>query len=375
MKKISYLHSVKTIVVTFILALFATTSLLAQPVKFDVKRLPQVYQQTEIRASPALRARLDQQRSFIAKNNLNFNVANTAVSELPLAKITGESELSPTLASQVLEYSKNRAQPQAAIDILRSLVITCNASAKSYDARTTNIVPDVRSQQCGDCWAYGAMSSVEISYIRVNKLDPSTVNFSEAQFVSCSGGGDCGPAGGLAFLVFDWMKNTGTHTWNDTQFADNGIVNTCPNLSNNGGAQLVDWGVVDPSGDISKIAQIQDIKNAICKYGAVSVSIMSTPLFQNFGGGGVYYETASTPASPSTNHAVSVIGWDDAKSAWLVRNSWGPNWGDSGYAWVNYNTNNIGRRAAWVLAAKQNMTFQLPKNIYIKPVNKLYKIN
>jgi C1A family cysteine protease len=33
-------------------------------------------------------------------------------------------------------------------------------------------------------------------------------------------------------------------------------------------------------------------------------------------------------------HAVLVVGWDDAKGAWEVRNSWGEGWGDHGYFWM-----------------------------------------
>lgn len=35
-------------------------------------------------------------------------------------------------------------------------------------------------------------------------------------------------------------------------------------------------------------------------------------------------------------HAVLVVGYDDSQSAWLVRNSWGPDWGIGGYFWMPY---------------------------------------
>ncbi|WP_447984695.1 C1 family peptidase [Nitrospira sp. Nam74] len=55
---------------------------------------------------------------------------------------------------------------------------------------------------------------------------------------------------------------------------------------------------------------------------------------------------------PATNHAVVIVGWDDEKGAWRVRNSWGTGWGESGYAWVKYNNNAIGWDTVWAVAKK-----------------------
>lgn len=37
-----------------------------------------------------------------------------------------------------------------------------------------------------------------------------------------------------------------------------------------------------------------------------------------------------------TGHAMLLVGYDDAKNAWLVRNSWGTDWGDGGHFWIDY---------------------------------------
>ena len=55
----------------------------------------------------------------------------------------------------------------------------------------------------------------------------------------------------------------------------------------------------------------------------------------------------------NVNHAITIVGWDDSKKAYLVKNSWGKKWGQDGYVWVGYGYNNIGFGAAWVTMIKK----------------------
>ena len=48
----------------------------------------------------------------------------------------------------------------------------------------------------------------------------------------------------------------------------------------------------------------------------------------------------------SINHAVMIVGW--TPQGWIVRNSWGTDWGANGYILIAYGSNNIGYGAAWV---------------------------
>ena len=86
------------------------------------------------------------------------------------------------------------------------------------------------------------------------------------------------------------------------------------------------------------------IKTAIMKYGAVGTSIYFDSYYLN--NGTSYFTWALYPS----NHAVTIVGWDDNYSrdnfyfgsyaegdgAWIVKNSWGPSWGEDGYFYVSY---------------------------------------
>ncbi len=83
-------------------------------------------------------------------------------------------------------------------------------------------------------------------------------------------------------------------------------------------------------------------------YGPVSSAIAASFAFTAYVSG-VFNEQVGDPI----NHAVTIVGWDDKKSAWLIRNDWDVLWGDGGYGWVNYNTAQIGYAAAWIQPADE----------------------
>jgi len=67
--------------------------------------------------------------------------------------------------------------------------------------------------------------------------------------------------------------------------------------------------------------------------------------FQSFRGGGVYKWNGTSPKvetdGKGLGHAVCVIGFDDSRQAWLIKNSWGTNWGSGGFAYFAYGESGI----------------------------------
>ncbi len=115
-----------------------------------------------------------------------------------------------------------------------------------------------------------------------------------------------------------------------------------------------DWGWV-PYGGPYQIAPEPKIKEAICMFGSVTADVLVTNLFQHYTNGVFEWTSewfSSPPAHGQSNHSVIIVGWDDTKSAWLIKNSWGTDWGEDGYMWIKYRSCNIGINAMWILANK-----------------------
>lgn len=101
------------------------------------------------------------------------------------------------------------------------------------------------------------------------------------------------------------------------------------------------WGYVNKPFD--KIPSVEQLKAALIEYGPIAAPMWADHCFAVYKGGVFHGQN-----NRSINHVVMLIGWDDDKQAWLIKNSWGKKWGEDGFAWIKYNRNNIGLFAAWI---------------------------
>lgn len=327
-----------------------------------IRRIPGTPEAT---APPAVKQRLEATRARIKTQNLKFRVRVTGASTRNLKDLTGDI-ISPNIM-QIAQQQNALAVKLRKLDLearnlclsrnpgkLPVLKVPCSASLPAWDWRREGKVTPVRNQQCGNCWAYAVVAALESSYlIRNNKI----VDGSEQYLVSNSSAGSC--TGGQRDKANKFLVSEGDAA--NTGLPDSGTNGTpVANLATPYDA--VASGFVDPNVEIPSVAQI---KQALCEYGPLSIGMLSTETFKDYDGG-VFDEPGVTDG---VAHAITLVGWSDSKNAWLIKNSWGTDWGETGgfgtekgYAWIDYGTNKIGRWAQWIQA--ESNLYSLPPAYY-----------
>ena len=110
---------------------------------------------------------------------------------------------------------------------------------------------------------------------------------------------------------------------------------------NNGFVKAVAWDYVGSPPD--KLPSVEELKTALIEHGPLVAPIFYDNCLGSYKSGVFNEKNAGM-----VNHVVLLVGWDDEKQAWLVKNSWGEEWGEKGFGWIRYGSNNIGVFAAWI---------------------------
>jgi C1A family cysteine protease len=92
---------------------------------------------------------------------------------------------------------------------------------------------------------------------------------------------------------------------------------------------------------------VQDQKQWIDNIGPISACFTVFDDFFAYGPNSGVYKQAST--SVAGGHCIVIVGYDDAKGAWLIRNSWGTSWGMEGYCWFGYGQCGIDSNAKYAV--------------------------
>ncbi len=230
----------------------------------------------------------------------------------------------------------------------------------SFDWRNVsgrNYVNAIRDQgYCGSCYAFGAVSAAEGSYNVANdRYGANRLSFSEAFIAFClddhypshlfgCDGADYDYAELTALTVYG-VCALSTYPYPSDAY-NYGIAPPCPFSTYPATAKFQSWHRV-PCNDVTAL------KTAIYNYGPVDVAVYVGSAFESYSTG-IYSDSNTTcDSSPCyytpTNHAVSLVGWNDAGGYWILRNSWGSSWGESGYMRISYYAARVACEAAYLV--------------------------
>jgi len=209
----------------------------------------------------------------------------------------------------------------------------------SYDLRILGRVTDIRNQSpYGTCWTFASMASLESCL-----LLGETWNFSENNLANLHGFVDFYnrkfDRGGNATMAAAYMaRYSGPASETDDPYPS---VDTSTNgtpIQKHLQSMVI---IPDRTNDTDNAL----IKQAIVNYGALYTSfyVDDRAPYYNTNTYAYYFNGTS-----NGNHAVAIVGWDDnfsganflttpdREGAFIVKNSWGTNWGENGYFYVSY---------------------------------------
>jgi C1A family cysteine protease len=256
---------------------------------------------------------------------------NKAIRDKGANWVAGETKLSPEeIKRRLMPVSFKKSGLQA-----KTYRYSAQADIPAkFDWRNFNghnYVTGVKDQgNCGSCWAFASTAALESRILITSHTPDTELDLSEQSLVSCDTG-DLGCGGGWFDVVLAYLQSTGIPLESCLPYTsgDSGVTGTCGGCS--------DWqqNTYRVTNFENVATSVEAIKSAIVQYGPLVTGFIVYTDFLYYTSGIYTHVTGDVEGG----HAVAIVGYDDAEQAWIVKNSWGPDWGESGYFRIKAGTN------------------------------------
>ncbi|CAO1340728.1 unnamed protein product [Diamesa tonsa] len=199
------------------------------------------------------------------------------------------------------------------------------------DWRLKGAVTSVKNQfPCGSCWAFSAVGALEGQYF---KKSGKLISLSTQNLVDCSTTtGNLGCNGGSPLLsIIHIVNHGGIET--EASYPYEGRDGKCRFNSTNAETTFDGFG--------GFFNDEETLKEAVAQIGPISVMVRVEKNLQHYDSG-IYY--IPDWISSDISHSMLIVGYgtdDELKQDyWLLKNSFGPNWGENGYIRMARNRDN-----------------------------------
>ena len=271
--------------------------------------------------SVALAGEVAQVRAAIAAKQAQWQAGETSM-----------TRLSPAERKARLGLIKTVLAAGADVTVMADFPVVGAPPSLDWRDNGGNFVTPVRNQGgCGSCWAFATTAALESSVLRAANTPGVDLNLSEQVLISCgtSGGSDAGScAGGVIQYASDYIRDTGLPLESCYPYTggDGSCGSACGTYDT---ATYTITGWADVTGTSPTVSAIRD---ALVSYGPLVTTMDVYEDFYSYSGGVYTYTTGSLEGG----HAVLIVGYSDAGQYFIVKNSWGAGWGESGYFKIAY---------------------------------------
>jgi len=239
------------------------------------------------------------------------------------------------------------ALPEDIPDEARVIVYSAGALPTHFDWRQQNgynWMTTVKNQGgCGSCVAFGAVGALE-GQLKIQANNPSwNIDLSEQHLFSC-GGGKCS-IGWYLGSALNYLQQYGTpdEACSLYRATDAACSSSCSDWQSRA-YKIASWNWVGTTPE------------------AIQTALQSGPLLARFDvysdffsyRSGVYHHTSGSYVG---GHAIAIVGYDSVERYWIVKNSWGASWGESGYFRIGFGEVGIQQAAASIRAAVSPPTY------------------
>ena len=300
--------------------------------------------------------KIDRLNRNLQQKGLHWRADKTSVSELSWTErkqLYGQSNFPPGF-----EYYAGGIISTSTGDGSLKSAATESPFVKSWDWRNRHgknwISPVTDQELCGSCWTFAAAGATEAMVnLYFNQL--LNLDLSEQDLLSCSGGGDC--TGGYPRMALDYIKESGIV--DEAAFPYSSSDETCDVKSTVPSEKIKISGRID-FGTAAYPRSEDVLKKMLIQFGPLSGGLYNWSHAMVLAGYIVVEEGSRFYYRDlNLNTYWITVGAGDpliGKTVWIFKNSWGSNFGDEGYVYVETDVSNMGWTHALITPLTSDIT-------------------